>query len=147
MQAFNIPFFGDDEAKHADPDEAKHETPTVVANMYDLGFGESFVRLENMNDWLAREARQRPHIVVVLDISGSMGNYAPKIINTSVPNALEAAGVLPDEAVTVIVFNTYVRNIGRCTIGGLRNSHFAAGGMTYMSGVFAEHLQPVYAST
>ncbi len=83
----------------------------------------------------------RPHPILVLDVSGSMGQDAPRIANHVVPDALERLGYKSDDCVSVVLFHSHAERATVAghdpTVGQLRGINARARGTTFMAGVFS----------
>ena len=70
--------------------------------------------------------------IILLDVSGSMGQNVQRIFNNYLPSALEKAGFGLNEQITIVTFSDKA-NIYNHTINSLRNSTQRTEGSTYMS--------------
>lgn len=89
----------------------------------------------------------RPHPIVVLDISSSMGEWASAIANGVVPRALSALGYREDDRATLIIFHSKSERIQvdghDPTIAQLRTVDASARGCTYMADAFDRVVQAI----
>jgi uncharacterized protein YegL len=78
-----------------------------------------------------------PQIIVVMDTSGSMGDYVSALLNGAIPDALETIGYHVDTPINVITFNSSANYIKPDpSLRKLRDSYNTAGGNTYLGGCF-----------
>lgn len=110
-------------------------------NLPELG---KLIEIRNANT-LETKA-EMPTIVVVMDMSGSMGDLPTNVLCGCVPDAMEQAGYnLEETQVHVITFAAYASvllNHGQAlTAQELRNNYYRGNGNTNMNGVF-ELLKP-----
>ncbi len=82
-----------------------------------------------------------PQVIVVMDVSSSMGHLASVALNGAIPRLMLEAGYASNAKIHVITFgsntNVFLINGEIPTVRSLQNYYIEASGATYMHGVFA----------
>ena len=77
----------------------------MLAHGYRLGELGTLVQLTVCEE--QKRNPELPHVVVVMDTSGSMGNLVATVLNTAIPDAMLQSGYDIDTPIDVITFANY----------------------------------------
>lgn len=100
--------------------------------------GQGYIGQLEVHEGLAKhEWLQAPQRVLIMDNSGSMGQWSKRMLNEIFPQMLDCMGCHPSEKVLVILFSCRASH-HHMTIGDLPGFVPGPQGSTQMSGVFSE---------
>lgn len=115
------------------PAELKQQTDSKIQlHVYPLGTGEFLGKINVKKEIINEHCKSEPfETIIILDRSGSMGNWVELMVNTAIPNFLIKLGYKSKDTITLIVFDdkSELYSVPVSKLGSLKVS---ARGGTYM---------------
>ncbi len=105
---------------------------------YALGNGTRLLRVV-VNDSMAGVTVRKPTPVLVLDRSGSMGNWCRLAVARCVPAALLQAGYDPEDRVVVITFDSVIDRVMSPVVSATRRKQHTRTGVVFTRAIRMRH--------